>query len=78
MKHNEIVERYLKVRRKDIAYIRYVFEGYEDFAIVTTIESRQAIVKLVIMPDFASDVDRLLMALHDEIDFSIIDGDEGK
>ncbi len=68
----EMCERYLHVNRKDISYIRYIFEGYEGLANATTLDAEKAIVKLAVAPDFVSLVDRILIELHKEIEFSSI------
>ena len=35
---SDMVERYLRVHKRDVSYIRYVFEGYEGIAYATTID----------------------------------------
>ncbi|MCK9274750.1 MAG: DUF4911 domain-containing protein [Syntrophales bacterium] len=64
--------RYLHVRRKDVFYIKYLFEGYEGIANTITLDARKTIVKLEIASDFVDLVDKILVELHHEIDFEII------
>ena len=71
-----MIEKYFKINRKDISYIKFVLEGYEGLAMVTTIDRYDAIVKLVIAPDFVSEVENIVMALKDEIDIEEIEGKE--
>jgi len=71
-----VIEKYFKINRKDISYIKFVLEGYEGLAMVTTIDRYDAIVKLVIAPDFVSEVENIVMALKDEIDIEEIEGEE--
>ncbi|NQU03085.1 MAG: DUF4911 domain-containing protein [Syntrophaceae bacterium] len=71
-----MIEKYFKINRKDISYIKFVLEGYEGLAMVTTIDRYDAIVKLVIAPDFVSEVENIVMALKDEIDIEEIEGEE--
>jgi len=58
-----IVKKNLRLNRRDIAYAKYIFEGYEGLAVVTTIDRRESIVQLLIPPGFVSDVDGIIRAL---------------
>lgn len=73
---SDMVERYLRVHKKDISYIRYVFEGYEGIACATTIDPEKSIIKLLIAPDFLDLVDRILADLKHEITYTAIDDGE--
>ena len=72
MKKNEIITKKLRLERKDIAYVKFILEGYEGIALATTIDNIESIIQLTIVPDFKSDVEMLLTALRKEIDFSEI------
>lgn len=79
MRKRGVITRNLRLSRKDIAYVKYIFEGYEGLATVTTVPtSRESVVQLSIMPDFTSEVDGILEALKEEIDMSEIGGGERK
>jgi len=56
------------LNRRDIAYVKYILEGYEGLATITTVDKDNSVVQLSILPDFASDVDGILEALKEEID----------
>jgi len=72
-----VITRNLRLNRRDIAYVKYIFEGYEGLATVTTIPTcRESVVQLSIVPDFGSDVDGILEALKREIDMCEIAGGE--
>ena len=73
-----MIIRHLKLNRRDIAYMKYIFEGYEGLATVTTIDKIESIVQLSIAPDFGPDVDGILEALGGEIDMCELDGGEGR
>ena len=64
--------------RRDIAYVKYILEGYEGLVTVTTIDRSEAVVQLSIVPDFSCDVDGILEALKGEIDMCEIGGGEKK
>ena len=76
MKEKGVIKRDLRLNRRDIAYVKYILEGYEGLATVTTIDRSKSVVQLSILPDFASDVDGILEALKREIDICEIGGGE--
>ncbi|MBN2538448.1 MAG: DUF4911 domain-containing protein [Deltaproteobacteria bacterium] len=68
MKEQGVIKRDLRLKRRDIAYVKYILEGYEDLATITTIDRSESVIRLSILPDFASDVEGILKALKKEID----------
>ncbi|MBW2545245.1 MAG: DUF4911 domain-containing protein [Deltaproteobacteria bacterium] len=76
VKEKGVIKRDLRLNRRDIAYVKYILEGYEGLATVTTIDRSKSVVQLSILPDFASDVDGILEALKKEIDICEIAGGE--
>ena len=61
-----------RIRKKDIAYVDALFESYENFGVVTTIDPKEAIIELSVSPSFFSETKELLTALKKEIDLEII------
>ena len=59
--------RYLRVRRGDIAYFKFIIESYEGLAVVRTQDPYEAIVELMIAPGWEKDVDEILEGLRQEI-----------
>ncbi len=47
-----MIEKLFEVKRKNIAPIQFIIEGYEGMATVSTIDPYKAIIKISIMPDF--------------------------
>jgi len=77
MKTGGVITRKLQLHRRDIAYVKYILEGYEGLANLTTVDRHRSVVQLSILPDFVSDVDGILEALKKEIDiYEIIGGEE--
>ncbi|MEA1970228.1 MAG: DUF4911 domain-containing protein [Thermodesulfobacteriota bacterium] len=76
MKEGGVIKRKLRLNRKDIAYVKYILEGYEGLATITTVDKDNSVVQLSILPDFAYDVDGILEALKEEIDIYEINGGE--
>jgi hypothetical protein len=58
-----MIKKWLKLKTKDIVLVQFIIEGYEGLATVTTIDHRQAIIQVAIMPDFVSDVMCILESL---------------
>jgi hypothetical protein len=58
--------RYFRVDRRHIAYLRFILEGYDGLASLTTIDPHQGIVALSIPEYFVEDVNGLLVALAGE------------
>jgi hypothetical protein len=76
MEEGGVIKRNLKLERRNIAYIKYILEGYEGLATITTVDRDKSVIQLSILPDFASDVDGILEALKREIDIYEIDEGE--
>ena len=57
----------LEVDKRDIAYIVSIFEGYDNLAVVRTIDAEQSIIELIISPDYLEDTDQLVHALSKEV-----------
>ena len=62
----------VEVDKKDIAYIVSIFEGYDDLAVVRTLDPALGLIELMISPDFLEDVRQLTEALSKEIPFHMI------
>ena len=73
MIQRETTARLLRVAKKDIAYLRHIFEGYEGMANATTVDEQQGILLLQVAPDFLEPTEELLQALRDDIDLHIVE-----
>lgn len=56
-----------RIARSEIAYLSSVFESYEDFGAVRTVDPVAAIIEILYAPDFYEDVLALMGALAGEI-----------
>ncbi|MEI7636555.1 MAG: DUF4911 domain-containing protein [Syntrophus sp. (in: bacteria)] len=63
---------YLQLSRKDLVRLQFLLEGYERISSITTIDPREAIVRIMIMPDFQDDFQIILSELKNSVDFRII------
>jgi 23S rRNA G2069 N7-methylase RlmK/C1962 C5-methylase RlmI len=59
--------KYFRLRRKDIAYFKFIIESYEGMAVVRTKDPGEAVVELMIAPGWEQDVEEILEALRQEI-----------
>lgn len=59
--------RYFRLRRKDIAYFKFIIESYEGMAVVRTKDPHEAVVELMVAPGWEGDVDEVLECLRREI-----------
>lgn len=55
---------YLELDPVDIAPIKFVFEAYEEVAIVRTVDRRRAVIVLLIAPDFFETARGILASLQ--------------
>jgi hypothetical protein len=55
-----MVKKYFKLKRRDIALVQFIIEGYEGMATVTTIDTHAAIIQILIIPDFLSDMSDII------------------
>jgi len=55
---------YLQVDPENIAPIKFVFEAYEEVAIVRTVDRQRALIVLLIAPDFLNDARGILASLQ--------------
>ena len=63
----ELQEIYIETRPEHIAYIKFIFESYEEVGIIRTLDRRKAIIVLLAVPDFAAVAREILLALKQEV-----------
>jgi hypothetical protein len=57
---------------KDISYIVGIFEGYDEFGIVRTLDAKRGHIELLLSPDYVEDVRKLLDSLSEEIPLRVL------
>ena len=65
--HTDSVQWRLEVDKKDIASFFCIFEAYENFAVVRTIDQSKGLIELMISPDYLDETRKLLDGLAREI-----------
>ncbi len=68
---------YAKVRKEDIAYLRFIFEGYGEIGNVRTLDSVRGYVEFIITEDLEEDFHIVIKNLREEITLELIDRPEG-
>jgi hypothetical protein len=63
---------YLRMRRKDIAYFKFIIESYEGMAVVRTRDPREAVVELMVAPGWEEVVDQVLRGLQKEFPIELM------
>lgn len=59
---------YLRVRPVDIALVKFLFESYEEIAIVRTLDRHTAVIVVLVVPDFVPVARAVVEALRAQID----------
>lgn len=65
----DLIEIYLRIRREDIALLKFVIESYEGIGIVRTIDRKKATVVVLAMPDLIDHVRAVLESLREDMDW---------
>lgn len=62
-----LVPIYLEICPKDIAYIKFILESYEEVGIIRTIDRKKAIVVLLAVSDFIEVARAIVKSLQQEV-----------
>ena len=63
----ETTKRYYRVDRRQIAFLRFIFEAYDGIAVMTTVDPQRGIIELRIAGGCENDVDFILNDLKKDI-----------
>ena len=63
----ETLKKYYRIDRRNISFLRFIFEGYDGIALVTTINAEQGVIKLSIAPGCMEEVGSVLHKLKKTI-----------
>jgi hypothetical protein len=70
--HTDSVQWILEVDKRDIAYIVSIFDAYDDFAVVRTLDPSRGHIELMMSPDYVGEVKKLVERLAEEISLRIL------
>jgi hypothetical protein len=60
----ETTQRYFRVNRGEIAFLRFIFEGYDGIAILKTVDPQKGIILFQISPGCEGEVEFILQDLR--------------
>lgn len=63
----ELRDIYLEVAAEHIAYVKFIFESYEEVGIIRTVDRKKAVIVLLAMADYLDTARAILSALEREI-----------
>jgi hypothetical protein len=58
---------YLEIPPEHIAYVKFIFESYEEVGIIRTVDRKKAIIVLLAMNDFFATARRILDSIKDDV-----------
>jgi hypothetical protein len=58
---------YLETPPQNIAYVKFIFESYEEVGIIRTVDRKRSVIVLLAMRDFAETARHILQSLQKEI-----------
>lgn len=58
---------YLEIPAEQIAYVKFIFESYEDIGIIRTADRKRSIIVLLAAADFIAEARKILDALKREV-----------
>lgn len=64
---------FLRVNRKDIAFLKFIIESHDGIAVVRTKDPHEAIVELMVAPGMEREVDEVIENLLKEIKIERVD-----
>jgi hypothetical protein len=70
--HTDSLQWILEVNKSDIAYIVGIFDAYDDFAVVRTLDPSRGHIELMMSPDYVDEVAQLVDRLAEEVPIRIL------
>ena len=63
----ETIKKYYRIERKEICFLKFIFEAYDGIAILTTVDSDSGIVMFHIAPGCEDDVEMIIEGLQNDM-----------
>ncbi len=67
MRQLETVKKYYRIDRREICFLKFILEGYEGLALLSTYDSEKGIVVLKIAPGCEAEANCLMQSLQKDI-----------
>jgi len=72
----ETTRRVYRIDRRQISFVKFILEAYDNVAVMSTLDPRQALVQVVIAPGCETMVDGILTGLGGEVGVVPVDDAE--
>lgn len=69
----ETTKKRYRVDRRQISFIRFILEAYDNIAVMTTLDSREAVVQITVAPGCEAMVAGIVDSFADEFDMIPVD-----
>jgi hypothetical protein len=63
----DLEEIYLETSPEHIAYVKFIFESYEEVGIIRTVDRKKAVIVLLAMKDFLATARKILESLKRDV-----------
>ena len=63
----DTLKKYYRIDRRNISFLRFIFEGYDGIALVTTINAAEGLVRLSIAPGCLEEVESVIKKLQKKV-----------
>ena len=70
---SDVETTFIRLRPGDIALAKFLFESYEDVAVVRTLDRREAVIVVLAVPDFAAIARAVVADLGQMIECEVIE-----
>ena len=64
---DDLIAHFVRVRPRDISYVKFVFEAHEVVGFLRTVDRTEAILVVLVVPDFAAEGEAILDSIAREI-----------
>lgn len=72
----ETTRRVFRIDRRQISFVKFILEAYDNVAVMSTLDPRQALVQVIIAPGCERIVDGIMAGLGGEVGVVPVDDDE--
>lgn len=76
-KQTAMVCRYFKVAHRDMVFLKFILEAYEGMNVMSTVDNKEGIIRVAIMPGFVPDMDGLLGELGRQVSMEPVEWRDG-
>lgn len=73
-----MIEKFFKVNRRDMVYLKFILEAYEGMNVMSTVDNVAGIIRIAVMPGFEADMDELLAELGNVVKMEKVDFKAGE